>query len=94
MPLNPVINYSTFDASFVKLREVKLTCQLPKVILSALPFEAASISLVGRNLKLWTDQGYFDPETLTYEGNSPIPGVEEMAYPSTRSYGFNINVKF
>lgn len=85
---------STFDASFVKLREVKLTCQLPKVILSALPFEAASISLVGRNLKLWTDQGYFDPETLTYEGNSPVPGVEEMAYPSTRSYGFNINVKF
>jgi hypothetical protein len=52
------------------------------------------ISLVGRNLALWTENPHFDPETMAMGGGTLIPGVEDMSFPSTRSYGFNLNVKF
>jgi hypothetical protein len=85
---------SLFDATFVKLREIKLGYSIPNSSLGNFPIQNISIALVGRNLALWTNQDYFDPEALTYEGASVVPGVEEMAYPSTRSIGFNLSFNF
>ncbi len=81
----------TFDASFVKLREVKLGYNLPKSLLSHTPFGTASISVVGRNLLLWAKAPHIDPETTTITGATVIPGFEFTQLPSTRSIGFNIN---
>ncbi len=83
-----------FDASFVKFRELSLGYTFPKKMLKNLPIKDLSVSLVGRNLALWTEQDYFDPETGSYENESYMPGVEEFAYPSTRSIGFNVSFKF
>ncbi len=83
-----------YDASYVKLREVKLGYTLPNKILKGLPFRDINISLVGRNLALWTDVPHVDPETASTAGGTIIPGVESVAIPSTRSYGFNLNFKF
>lgn len=86
---------STFSATYVKLREVKLGYQFPSKWLSKTPIKNLGLSFVARNLFMWTkDQDYVDPEAITYEGASATPGVEEMSYPSTRSFGFNINVVF
>jgi hypothetical protein len=82
-----------YDASFVKLREVKLGYTLPNKIMSGLPFRDVSISLVGRNLLLWTDVPHVDPETASNAGGTIIPGVESVAMPSARSYGFNVSFK-
>lgn len=83
-----------FDASFLKLREVKLSYQIPSKLIHKTPFEAITLSIVGRNLALWTENKHFDPETLSFNGGTVVPGVEDMATPSSKSYGFNLNVKF
>ncbi|MEX2231291.1 MAG: SusC/RagA family TonB-linked outer membrane protein [Cyclobacteriaceae bacterium] len=82
-----------YDASFVKLREVKFGYTLPNALMKNLPFRDVNISLVGRNLLLWTDVPHIDPETASNAGGTIIPGVESVAMPSARSYGFNVSFK-
>lgn len=83
-----------YDASFVKLREVKLGYTLPNKFMGRLPFRDVNISFVGRNLFLWTNVPHIDPETASTAGGTIIPGIESVALPSTRSYGFNLGFKF
>jgi hypothetical protein len=83
-----------YDASFVKLREIQVGYTLPEKILGNLPFRSVSISFVGRNLALWTDVPHIDPEVMSYTGGTALPGIEYMSIPSSRSYGFNIGLKF
>ena len=82
-----------YDASFVKLREVKLGYTLPNAIMKGLPFRDVNVSFVGRNLLLWTDVPHVDPETASNSGGTIIPGIESVAIPSARSYGFNLSFK-
>jgi TonB-linked SusC/RagA family outer membrane protein len=88
-----LIEGMVYDASFVKLRELKVSYTLPKSILGRLPIHDVSLSLVGRNLFLRTDVPHIDPETASNAGGSIIPGVESVALPSSRSYGFNVSFK-
>lgn len=44
------------DASFVKLRELKLGYTLPKKWINTIGINSASVSLFGRDLFLWTDK--------------------------------------
>ncbi|MDR7131814.1 TonB-linked SusC/RagA family outer membrane protein [Algoriphagus sp. 4150] len=88
------VEAAKYDATFLKLREVTLGYTIPRSILGRLPFEDVKISLVGRNLALWTENPHFDPETMAMGGGTLIPGVEDMAFPSSRSMGFNLNLKF
>ncbi|MFC5046467.1 SusC/RagA family TonB-linked outer membrane protein [Aquimarina hainanensis] len=83
-----------FDASFLKLREVRLGYTFPKKILKRTFVRSLSLSLVGRNLALWTENPHFDPETISFNGGTIVPGVEDMALPSSRSYGLHLNVTF
>jgi TonB-linked SusC/RagA family outer membrane protein len=83
-----------YDASFVKLRELQIGYSLPTKILSKLPFSAINISLVGRNLWLKDNVPHIDPETMSYSGGTALPGIENMAIPSARSYGINLSLKF
>ncbi len=83
-----------YDASFVKLREVRLGYTLPNRLIGKFPIKDISLSLVGRNLALWSDVPHIDPETASTVGGTIIPGVESVALPSTRSYGLNLNFKF
>lgn len=83
-----------YDASFVKLRELQVGFAIPVRILAKLPFTAASISLVGRNLWLKDNVPHVDPETMSYSGGTALPGIENMAIPSTRSMGVNLSLKF
>ncbi len=85
---------SKYDATFLKLREVTLGYTIPRSILGKMPIQEVKISLVARNLALWTENPHFDPETMSMGGGTLIPGVEDMSFPSTRSVGFNLNVKF
>jgi len=86
----------TFDATYAKLREVRLGYTIPgKVFKNAI--RDVSISVVGRNLLLWTPESnqHFDPESsVATRGDGVIQGQEDMALPSTRSYGINLSFKF
>jgi TonB-linked SusC/RagA family outer membrane protein len=85
-----------FDATYVKLREIKLGYTLPKEALGNF-LTYVNISLIGRNLFLWTPNSnqHFDPEVAVATGGSGvIPGFENMSLPSTKSIGMNLSVKF
>nr|MCU0353784.1 SusC/RagA family TonB-linked outer membrane protein [Cytophagales bacterium] len=83
----------TYDASFVKLREVRLTYAFPSRWFTRTPVQGMSLSLVGRNLAiLFRNIPHIDPEGALGSGN--IQGMEENQLPSVRSLGFNLNVKF
>lgn len=82
------------DASNVRLRELILGYSLPAKILDKLPFEKVNFSLVGRNLFFLSNSaGDIDPEIATSTSASGA-GFESFAPPTTRSYGFNINIGF
>ena len=83
-----------FDASFTKLREVKLGYRVPDKIWGRVPLKDVNVSLVGRNLYLWTKVPHIDPETSALDGGTIVPGVEAMSMPSSRSFGFNVNLNF
>jgi TonB-linked SusC/RagA family outer membrane protein len=88
------VEAAKYDASFIKLREITIGYNLPKSWFRKVAFEDVKVSLVGRNLALWTENPHFDPETLSMAGGTLQPGIENMAFPSTRSVGFNVNLKF
>lgn len=83
-----------YDASFIKLRNVTLSYDIPRPLLNGTGFvRAATVSLVGRNLWILMSRAPgIDPETNMYSGNSQ--GMEANGLPPTRSIGFNINLKF
>jgi hypothetical protein len=79
-----------YDASFVKLREVKLGFNVPGSVTRRVGVSGMNLSLVGRNLALWTDAPHIDPETAFSAGNQQ--GIEFGQLPTARSIGFNVTV--
>lgn len=81
-----------YDASFVKLREAKLSYSLPSTVIAKTPFTGISVGVYGRNLAiLHKNAPNIDPETALGSGN--IQGLENGQHPSTRIVGFNVNLK-
>ncbi len=79
------------DGSWIRLREVALTYNLPSSIIDKTPFKSASITAVGRNL--WLDTAYegIDPET-NLTGASNGFGLDYFNNPNTRGYTFKLRL--
>jgi TonB-linked SusC/RagA family outer membrane protein len=91
---NSNINESSiFDASFIKLREVRLSYAVPTSLANKFHLQGVTFSLIGRNLAfLQKNAPHIDPETAFNTGNGQ--GLESLQLPTTRSYGFNVNITF
>ena len=87
------VEAAAWDASFTKLREVRFGYTFPNTLFGSTPFRDVSLSVVGRNVALWTQNPHIDPENMSMSGGTLVPGVENMAYPTPRSIGFNLNFK-
>jgi TonB-linked SusC/RagA family outer membrane protein len=91
--LSDIGEYNTFDATFVKLRELKLGYAIPSSLTKRIGFQSASVALVGRNLWIiHKNVPHIDPETALRTDNAQ--GLESLTLPTTRSYGFNITLNF
>lgn len=88
------VEAAKYDASYTKLREASIGYSFPKKITDRLSLTNLRLSLTGRNLLLWTDNPHFDPETVGVSGGTLQPGIENMSYPSTRSFTFNLQLSF
>ena len=81
--------YNVYDASYVKLREASITYSLPQSLVNRTPFTRLKVSLIGNNLAILSkNTPHFDPEAILSSGN--YQGIEHGAYPSTRTWGFNL----
>ncbi|TYP95823.1 TonB-linked SusC/RagA family outer membrane protein [Sphingobacterium allocomposti] len=85
---------NSFDASYLKLREVRFEFGLPKSVVSRLKMNNASIAFFGRDLFMWTNFPMYDPETAALNGSSIMPGVEMGQMPSTKTFGINLRANF
>jgi TonB-linked SusC/RagA family outer membrane protein len=82
-----------YDAGFVKLREAALTYSLPKKWIGEKAVKGVDVSLVGRNLwVIHKNVPYADPEAGLSSGN--LQGYQSGAYPSIRTFGFNVRFRF
>jgi TonB-linked SusC/RagA family outer membrane protein len=86
----PVNEPYIYDASYVKLRELRLGFDLPQHWASRLYSDAVNISLTGRNLYTWTDVPNIDPEFSYTTGN--LQGIEFTALPNARTFGLSVRV--
>lgn len=83
--VNGIPGADIYKRSFVKLREVVISYNANARLLKKTPFTAASISLTGRNLLLFTKVPFMDPDG--YSGLS-------LAEPTYKNIGVNLNLKF
>ncbi|WP_346861369.1 SusC/RagA family TonB-linked outer membrane protein [uncultured Draconibacterium sp.] len=89
---SPTARY-VFDASYLKLREVSLAYTLPKAWFNNTPIQNLTLSAVGRNLWIISkNTEHFDPESGLSSGNKQ--GIESGAYPTARTFGFNVKIGF
>ncbi len=79
------------DASYLKLRDARLSFELPSSWAQHLGFAAATFSIVGHNLALWAKQDIVDPETA--QDTSNRQGTENAQLPTPRSIGFTLSVR-
>lgn len=87
----PIAKAFMYDASNIRLREVTLGYSLPTKMLRKTPFRGIRFDLVGRNL--WLIKSHvpgIDPESAFSTTNAQ--GWENGAYPSIRSFGFNLKI--
>ena len=83
----------TYDASYLKLRELVLTYKLPKSMIGSSFIKGASISFVGSNLWIiMKNLPDADPEAGISSGN--LQGWQSGVLPTTRNFGLNINLEF
>ncbi|MDP4239692.1 MAG: TonB-dependent receptor, partial [Bacteroidota bacterium] len=84
----------TYDASFIKLRELSVGYSLPKSLISKIKMSNARISLVGRNLWILyqkTPKG-IDPEAAINAGNGQ--GMESGSLPPSTTLGMDVKIEF
>jgi TonB-linked SusC/RagA family outer membrane protein len=88
--IEPVI----YDAGYWKLRQITIGYDFTKFLKPSFPVKGLKLSAVANNvfmLKKWADN--IDPEAFGYSSDNVI-GMESPTVPTTRSIGFNLNVKF
>ncbi|WP_183558958.1 SusC/RagA family TonB-linked outer membrane protein [Mucilaginibacter sp. SP1R1] len=82
-----------FSRTFVKFRQISLGYALPKSFLNKVAIKSATFSLVARNLFfIRKDLPTFDPESSDSIGQGF--GYDSGGLPTSRTYGFNLNVSF
>ncbi len=83
------------NASFIKLRSFSLAYNFDNQRLKFLGNSGdLNVALIGRNLFALSEIKHFDPEQLAVQGNQFINGVEDMSYPTARSIGIKLGLKF
>ena len=82
------------DGSFTKLREVTLSYRVGTL---GLDMGDWTVSLVGRNLKTWTDYKGFDPEVGITGGQASsgvISAFDAYRFPPLRTFTFGLQANF
>jgi TonB-linked SusC/RagA family outer membrane protein len=89
--------HTMVSKTYAKLREVVITYSLPTKWLEKSFISKIDISLVGRNLLYFFPSAFKDIDVDQYPGRNQFGSISreyDLQTPTTRSYGFNVNVVF
>jgi TonB-linked SusC/RagA family outer membrane protein len=89
--------HTVISKTYAKLREVVIGYSLPASMIKKLSLSKVEFSIVGRNLLYFFHKGYKDIDVDQYPGRNQL-GQTSLEYnlqtPTTRSFGFNLNVVY
>jgi TonB-linked SusC/RagA family outer membrane protein len=89
-----LVEPAVYKDGFWKLRQISLGYDFTRFLPQTFPVKGIRLNLVANNvalLKKWVDN--IDPESFGFIGDNNA-GLESTGLPTTRSIGFNLNVKF
>ena len=82
-----------YDASYIKLRNITLSYSMPQAMLSKVFLTGVTFSLTASNVAiLMKNVPYADPEAGLGAGN--MQGWQSGVMPTTRNFGFSVNLQF
>jgi len=98
LPQNAINSYDPStrfieDGSYIKVRNITLSYELPSSVVSYLKLTGLTFSLGADNLYTFTNFWGQDPEVSINPSNG-LPGYAEFKYPNNRQYVCTINVRF
>jgi TonB-linked SusC/RagA family outer membrane protein len=82
------------DGSFLKVRNVSLSYELPQQTVSKLKLSGMTVSIAGDNIYTFTNFWGQDPEVSIDPGSGNLPGYAEFKYPNNRQYVISLNIRF
>ena len=85
--LDRIRESNVYDASFVRLRELSLSYDLPATWLEKAGISQATVYFTGRNLALKSNVPHADPEESNW------PGEQYLTYPQIRSFGAGFRIQ-
>jgi TonB-linked SusC/RagA family outer membrane protein len=87
---------SVLSRTYLKLREVSLSYVFPKKWLAKTFISDAQISLIGRNLLMWTaaQNNFVDPDQTNYGNDITSNFGEFSSAPSVRNLGASLKLNF
>ncbi len=95
--INGAAEWSVYDATVYRLRELTLGYNFPQSIFKKTPIGSMSLTFTGRNLWFLAPNfpryTNFDPEVGSF-GTNNAQGFELSAAPTTKRYGINLVVTF
>ena len=89
-------DYAVIDRSYLKLRDLSLSYQLPKSFCEKLRVSGIRVSANASNILLWTpkENAYIDPENTTVGNDLGAKFGEFGANPTNQYYTFSIGLTF
>jgi TonB-linked SusC/RagA family outer membrane protein len=98
LPQNAINSYDPStrfieDGSYIKVRNITLSYELPSSFVSKLKLIGATVSVGADNLYTFTDFWGQDPE-VSINPNNGLPGYAEFKYPNNKQLVCSINVRF
>ena len=92
---NNIADIIVQDASWFRLRNVNLTYELPKQVLTKAKFvKGASVGVTASNFILWTPYSGFDPGSTAFSSGYNVYGFTGSNIPNFSSVIVNLNVNF
>ncbi len=82
------------DGSFLKIRNIALSYELPATLVSRAGLRSVLITLSADNVYTFTDFWGQDPEVSISPSPGFLPGYAEFKYPNNRQYLVSLNLRF
>lgn len=88
-------SYRVEDASFIRLKNLRLAYSLPQQLISRIGLRDFQLYAIGTNLFTITNYTGYDPEVgLRTGGNNEEAGVDKGQYPLTRQFTLGARISF
>jgi TonB-linked SusC/RagA family outer membrane protein len=89
-----LVEPAVYDDGFWKLRQITMGYDFTKYLPQRWPVKGVRLNLTANNvllLKKWVDN--IDPESFGFNSDN-VAGMETTGLPTTRTVGFNLNIRF